>query len=101
MTTRRNFFTVLVGLASAVPAEAPLPSRLSWFKRLEPKREIVVNLPRGNWEVLAELLRKQLVDQGLPVTERELSKRVLWKIERILAAVNIDGPGPVSVAVIA
>lgn len=99
MTTRRSFFTVVVGLASAVAAEAPLPSPLSWFKRLEPKREIVVNLPRGNWEVLAELLRKQLVDQGLPVAERELSKRVLWKIERILAEANIDGP--VAVAVIA
>jgi hypothetical protein len=99
MTSRRNFVTVVVGLASGVATGAPLASPLSWFKPLEPKREIVVNLPRGNWEVLAELLRKQLADQGLPVTERELSKAVLCKIEGVLAETKIDGP--LSVAVIA
>jgi hypothetical protein len=99
MTTRRNFVTVVVGLASAVAAEAPLASPLSWFKRLEPKRKVVVNLPRGNWEVLAELLRKQIADQGLPDMDRELSKGVLCKIERVLAETKIDGP--LSVAVMA
>ena len=99
MTTRRNFVTLIVGLASAVATGAPSASRLSWFKRLDPKREIVVNLPRGNWEVLAELLRIQLGDQSLPVAERELSKGVLCKIERVLAEAKIDGP--LSVAVIA
>ena len=97
MTTRRNFVTLIVGVTSAVATGAPSASRLSWFKRLDPKREIVVNLPRGNWEVLAELLRKQLVDQGLPVTERELSKRLLRRIERVLAEANIDGPLSVAV----
>jgi hypothetical protein len=92
MTTRRNFVTVVVGLASTVATGAPLASPLSWFKRLEPKRKIVVNLPRGNWEVLAELLREQLAAPGLPVTERELSTGVLCKIERVLAGAKIDGP---------
>ena len=99
MTTRRNFVTLIVGLASAVATGAPSASRLSWFKRLDPKREIVVNLPRGNWEVLAELLREQLADQGLSDTEHELSRRVLCKIERVLAEAKIDGP--LLVAVIA
>jgi hypothetical protein len=99
MTTRRNFVTAVAGLASAVATEAPLASPLPWFKRLEPKREVVVNLPRGNWEVLAELLRRELADQGLPVTERELSKGVLCKIERVLAEAEIDGS--LSIAVMA
>jgi len=98
MITRRNFVSVVVGLASVVATGAPLAGPLSWFKRLEPKRKIVVNLPRGNWEVLAELLREQLADRGLPVTERELSKGVLCKIERVLAEARVDGP--LSVAVI-
>ena len=99
MHTRRSFVTVVVGLASAVVAGAPLTNPLSWLKRLEPKRKIVVNLPRGNWEVLAELLREQLADQGLSDTEHELSRGVLCKIERVLAEAKIDGP--LLVAVIA
>jgi hypothetical protein len=92
MPTRRNFFTVVAGLASAVATKAPLASPLLWFKPFEPKREVVVNLPRGNWEVLAELFRKQLAGEGPPVADRELTEGILCKVERILAEPKTDGP---------
>lgn len=94
MPTRRNLFVILAGLVSTVATRAAWTNPFSWFGPLKPERkvEIVINLPRGHWHLIAELLRKQLAGEGSPIIDRELTEGVLGKIERVLAEPERDGP---------
>jgi len=101
MTTRRKFFAVVAGLVSAVATKTAWANPSSWFKPVKPERrvEVVINLPRSNWNVLAELLRKQLAGQGGPITDCELTEGILRRIERALA--EPENKDPLSVTAMA
>ena len=94
MPTRRNFFAVVAGLVPAVGPKATWTNPLSWFKPVtsDRKAEIVINLPRSHWNLLADLFRKELAGEHLPITDRQLTEGILHKIERVLAQPETDGP---------
>jgi hypothetical protein len=102
MPTRRSFFAVVAGLVPAVGPKATWTNPLSWFKPLKPKHktEIVINLPRNHWNLLAELFRKELAGEHLPITDRKLTEGILRKIERVLAQPEADGPLSVEATVL-
>jgi len=94
MPTRRNLFVIVAGVVSTVATKAAWTNPFSWFRPLTPERkiEIVINLPRSHWNLIAELFRKQLAGEGSPVIDRELTEGILRKIERGLAEPERDGP---------
>jgi hypothetical protein len=101
MPTRRNLFVIVAGVVAAVATKAPWTDPFSWFKPLKPERkiEIVINLPRSHWNLMAELFRKQLAGEGSPIIDRELTEGILRKIERVLAKPESDGPLSIEVTV--
>ena len=94
MPTRRNLFVIVAGVVSTVATKAAWTNPFSWFRPLRPERkiEIVINLPRSHWNLIAELFRKQLAGEGSPIIDRELTEGILRKIERVLAEPERDGP---------
>jgi hypothetical protein len=94
MPTRRNFFAVVAGLAPAITIKTAWTNPLSWFKPHARERsvELVINLPRSHWNLLADLFRKQLAGESSPTAERKLTEEILRKIERILADSEADDP---------
>ena len=95
MPTRRNFFAVVAGLAPAITIKTAWTNPLSWFKPHGGERSIeqlVINLPRSHWNLLADLFRKQLAGGGSPTADRKATEEILRKIERILAKPEADGP---------
>jgi hypothetical protein len=94
MPTRRNLFAVVAGVVPAIAAEAASTSPSSWLKPVKPERqiEVVINLPRSHWNLIAELFRSELAGEGSPITDRELTEAILRKIERVLAKPETDGP---------
>jgi hypothetical protein len=94
MPTRRNFFAVVAGLVPPITIRTAWTNPLSWFKPdgRERRVELVINLPRGHWNLLADLFRKQLAGEASPTADRKPTEEILRKIERILAASETDGP---------
>jgi hypothetical protein len=94
MPTRRNLFAVVAGVVPAIATKAACTTAFSWLKPLKSEHqiEVVVNLPRSHWNLIAELFRSELAGEGSPITDRELTEAILSKIERILAKPETDGP---------
>jgi hypothetical protein len=102
MPTRRNLFAIVAGVVPAIATKAAWTNPLSWFKSVKPERqvEVTINLPRSHWDLIAELLRKQLAGEGSPITDRKLTEGILRKIERVLAEPETDGPLSVEATVL-
>ena len=94
MPTRRNLFAIVAGGVPAIATKAACTTPSSWLKPLRPERqiEVVINLPRSHWKLIAELFRSELAGEVSPITDRELTEAILRKIERVLAEPETDGP---------
>jgi hypothetical protein len=102
MPTRRNLLAIVAGVVPALATKAAETNPFSWFKPVKPERqiEVVVNLPRSHWNLIAELFRKQLAGEGSPITDRKLTEGILRKIERVLAEPETEGPLSVEATVL-
>ena len=102
MPTRRNLFAIVAGAIPVIATKAAWTNPFSWFKPLKPERqiEVVINLPRSHWNLMAELYRRQLAGEGSPIIDRELTEGILRKIERVLAEPETDGTLSVEASVL-
>ena len=102
MPTRRNLFAIVAGAVPAVATKVAWTNPLSWFKPLKPehKVEVVISLPRSQWNLIAELFRRQLAGQGSAIRDRDRTEGILRKIERVLAQPETDGPLSVETTVL-
>lgn len=94
MPTRRSLFAIVAGVVPAVATKAACTTPFSWFKPIKPERqiEVVINLPRSHWNLIAELFRSELAGEGSAMADRKVTEAILRKIERVLAKPETDGP---------